>query len=257
VKVRPFHAPRILVATFAQGRTIVRGFRHLVRRHRWGGVAIILIVIILALFLFPRDGRLLAQLHSSPLAQRAEVQKLAGGFGYWGDYPTYNLPLAAALWCFGAWRKSRAWRRIAVICFLGATLGGLLDDCLRLTLGRPRPDAHLPDGFYGFPHALRAAYQSFPSGHAAAVCGTAAALLFTDLPLGLLTTVYALLVMWARMELYRHYPSDIIVGAIIGVAMGALIGLGARVRLPRCPPPPARPISADLPSMEKLQVVEK
>ena len=60
------------------------------------------------------------------------------------------MPLALAIWLYGVGTKSSAWRRVAVICFLGATLAGLFDDFFRLTLGRPRPDtlahAHLSDG---------------------------------------------------------------------------------------------------------------
>ena len=54
-----------------------------------------------------------------------------------------------------------------------------------------------------------------------------------DLPLGLITTAYALAVVWARMELYRHYPSDVIVGSIIGIYFGLMVGYGSKLRSPR------------------------
>ena len=88
----------------------------------------------------------------------------------------------------------------------------------------------MPDGFYGPAYAFSGGFQSFPSGHAASVFGTAAALLVTDLPLGLLTTAFALGVVWARMELNRHYPSDVVVGSVIGIYFGLLVGFGAKVR---------------------------
>jgi len=117
-----------------------------------------------------------------------------------------------------------------MVCFLGATLAGLFDDLFRLTMGRPRPETHLADGFYGFTNAMHGTYQSFPSGHAATTFGTAAALLVCDLPLGIVTTIYALAVVWARMELNRHYPTDIIVGAGIGISFGLMVGYGAKLR---------------------------
>jgi len=40
-------------------------------------------------------------------------------------------------------------------------------------------------------------------------------------------------VVWARMELDRHYPSDVAVGSVIGIYFGLLVGLGARVRRAR------------------------
>ena len=120
-----------------------------------------------------------------------------------------------------------------MICFLGASLAGLFDDFFRLTLGRPRPDAHMPDGLYGPAYALSGGFQSFPSGHAASVFGAAAALIVTDLPLGIITTLFAFGVVWARLELYRHYPSDVAVGMVIGVYFGLLVGFGAKERRAR------------------------
>jgi len=169
--------------------------------------------------------------------QERVARSIAWFLGNWGDYLTYNVPLALAIWLYGVGTKSSAWRRVAVICFLGATLAGLFDDCFRLTLGRPRPDAlahtHMADGFYGITHAFRGGFESFPSGHAAAVFGAAAALIVTDLPLGLLTTAFALGVIWARMELDRHYPSDVVVGSIVGVYFGLMVGFGAKRRWSR------------------------
>jgi membrane-associated phospholipid phosphatase len=161
------------------------------------------------------------------------AHQIAWYLGTFGDYPTYNVPLALLIWIYGVATKSSWWRRVGMICFLGASFAGLFDDCFRLTLGRPRPDAHMPDGFYGITYAFSGGYQSFPSGHAAAVFGTAAALIVTDLPLGLITTLFALGVIWARVELNRHYPSDVVVGSVIGIYFGLLVGLGAKVHLPR------------------------
>ncbi len=198
--------------------------------NRWGAAILIALVFGIAFLLFPRDAGLLVGVHSWTRGHFEIAQTVAQFVSKWGDYPTYNLPLAILLWLIGAWRKNRALRRVAVICFLGATFAGIADDLLRLSLGRARPDAHLPDRFYGLPAAWSARFQSFPSGHAAAVFGTAVSLLMADLPLGIVTTVYALMVIWSRMELSRHYPSDIVVGSLIGIAFGLLVGFGARVR---------------------------
>jgi membrane-associated phospholipid phosphatase len=187
----------------------------------------------LGALIFPHDQVLLAKIHFWRPAQERIAHQIAWYLGTWGNYPTYNVPLALVIWLYGVGTKSSTWRRVAVICFLGATLAGLFDDCLRLTLGRPRPDAHMPDGFYGITYAFRGGFQSFPSGHAAAVFGTAAALIVTDLPLGFITTAFALGVVWARMELYRHYPSDVVVGSIIGVYFGLMVGFGAKLRRSR------------------------
>jgi len=187
----------------------------------------------LGALVWPHDRQLLETVHWWCRGEKNFALQLAAFFGTWGDYLTYNVPLSLVIWLYGVATKNSTWRRVAVICFLGATLAGLFDDCFRLTLGRPRPDAHKPDGFYGITYAFSGGFQSFPSGHAAAVFGAAAALLVTDLPLGLITTAFALGVVWARLEIYRHYPSDVIVGSLIGIYFGLMVGLGAKQRLPR------------------------
>jgi undecaprenyl-diphosphatase len=237
VKARSFAAPRVLVSSAAQFRAALQGFWGMSRRFWWSAPAVLALSILAAWLLFPLDHAWLDRLHALYPAHEAQARRVAWFFGTFGDYPTYNLPLSLALWLYGCLAKKSAWRRVAVICFLGGTFAGLLDDCFRLTLGRPRPDAHMPDGFYGFPEAFRGRCQSFPSGHAAAVLGTAMALLTVDLPLGILTTLYALVVIWARMELNRHFPSDVLVGALIGIWLGLLVGCGSRVRRSR----PVRP----------------
>jgi membrane-associated phospholipid phosphatase len=232
VKVKPFRAPHILVATGAQGRTILRGCWFLFRTRKLLALGVFAGALALGALVWPYDQALLTALHFWTPEQESTARRIAWFLGTWGDYLTYNVPLSLAIWLYGVATKSSAWRRLAVICFLGATLAGLFDDFFRLTLGRPRPDAHMPDGFYGITYAFRGGFQSFPSGHAAAVFGTAAALLMTDLPLGLITTVFAIGVVWARMELERHYPSDVLVGSIIGIYFGLLVGFGAKLRLP-------------------------
>jgi membrane-associated phospholipid phosphatase len=230
VKVKSFPGPRVVVATLAQTRHMLRSFGHLaVTRQRFAMLMLFIAGLLMAL-IHPVDERLLATLHFWHHQPELVANRIAFALGTWGDYPTYNLPVAVLIWIYGVRKKSSAWRRVAVACFLGATLAGLFDDCFRLTLGRPRPDAHVPDGFYGIACAFQSRYQSFPSGHAASVFGTAVSLLFVCRPLGIVTTLYALAVVWARMELNRHYPSDVAVGSIIGIYFGTMIGWAARAR---------------------------
>jgi len=234
VKVKSFRTPRPLLAAVAQGRTILRGCWTVFRQTKIATLLIALGAILLAWLIWPHDRALLDALHASRLYNHAAAHDLAWYLSTFGDYPTYNLPLAIILWLVGIATKNTTCRRLAVIAFLGATLAGLFDDFFRLTLGRPRPDtlshAHLEDRFYGPLIALRGGFQSFPSGHAASTFGMAIALLMTEWRLGVLTTLIAASVVWARMELDRHYPSDVVVGSIIGIYFGLLVGYGAKAR---------------------------
>jgi undecaprenyl-diphosphatase len=256
VKVKSFCAPRPIVATVAQGRTVLRGCWFLMRTQKLLAFSTVALAVGLALVLFPHDTGILARVHVWRGESEDVARSISWQLGTWGDFPTYNLPLALAIWLYGVWKKSSAWRRVAVICFLGASLAGLFDDFFRLTLGRPRPDAHRPDGFYGLTYALRSGFESFPSGHAASVFGAAAALFVVNRPLGLLTTAFAFAVVWARMELNRHYPSDVAVGTIIGLYFGLMVGFGAKLRLPH-PPSAARNSSTDSPRKENIPSAAK
>jgi len=232
VKVKSFVAPRLLLSAVAQARAILRGCWAVFLRTKFVALAIFAGAILLALLIWPHDRAWLETMHAWQGYDHAAAHNLAWYLGTFGDYPTYNLPLALVIWIYGVLTKSAAWRRIAVVAFLGATLAGLFDDFFRLTLGRPRPDTlshtQLSDGFYGPMVALKGGFQSFPSGHAASTFGMAAALLLAEWRLGVLTTAIACGVVWARMELYRHYPSDVVVGSIIGIYFGLLVGYGAR-----------------------------
>ncbi len=214
----------------AQGRTILREAWSLFRTHKTFALGIFVGVLALGLYIWPHDRQVLETLHWWGRGNQQTYQNLAWYLSTWGDYPTYNLPFALAIWIYGIAAKDSSWRRAGVLCFLGATLAGLFDDCFRLTLGRPRPDAHMPDRFYGVTYAFKGGFQSFPSGHAASVFGAATALITIKRPLGFLAILFAFAVVWARMELNRHYPSDVVVGSIIGIYFGLLVGLGARVR---------------------------
>jgi undecaprenyl-diphosphatase len=231
VKVKPFRAPRIVLAGVAQGRTVLRGAWCLFNEGKVFALAILIGALAIGALVWPYDPKLLETVHRLCYGHQATARDIAWYLSTWGDYHTYNVPFALAVWLYGVATKSSAWRRAAIIFFLGASLAGLFDDFFRLTLGRPRPDAMKPDGdgFYGITYAFRGGFQSFPSGHAASVFGAAVALLVTELPLGLITTAFAFGVIWARMELDRHYPSDVVVGSIIGIYFGLLVGCGAKV----------------------------
>jgi membrane-associated phospholipid phosphatase len=225
-------ASGIFRETWAEMLALLADSGRLARRHAGWALAAVAVAVVSLAVLYPHDRALLSAMHVFRGGAENTAHSISWQLGRWGDYLTYNLPLAVLIWIYGAATKSPAWRRVAIVAFLGAALAGLADDCLRLTLGRPRPDIypHVPDGFYGPAKAIFGRYESFPSGHAASDVGMGVALLFVSRPLGLLTSVYALAVIWARMELNKHYPSDVLVGAIIGIYFGSVVGLAGRAR---------------------------
>ena len=126
------------------------------------------------------------------------------------------------LWfAIGAARAARAGDptialRLAVALGVESALtNGPIKACFR----RVRPDDDRPDG--DLPYGMhRPITSSFPSGHA--VSGFTAAMLLADSPFAPVWFALAGVVAASRVYVRLHHASDVIVGAAIGVAMGAI-----------------------------------
>ena len=114
--------------------------------------------------------------------------------------------------------------KYSALLLLVATVGGMvLDTVLKFQFGRPRPSV--------FTWGTHAAMSSFPSGHAMSatiVYSTVAYLaarlqkrLWARWATMLLAAVFIVLIAISRMYLGVHYPSDVLAGAIIGLAWAA------------------------------------
>ena len=93
-------------------------------------------------------------------------------------------------------------------------------------------------------HVRMPTSTSFPSGHSASgfafAAGVAEALPVLGVPLRGLATVVA----YSRIHSGVHYPGDVIVGSLVGMAVGegtVLASRAVRSRLPAARPADARP----------------
>jgi membrane-associated phospholipid phosphatase len=118
----------------------------------------------------------------------------------------------------------------ARIFFVALTceLTGLAGLILRILLGRTRPLAHDPQGFYGVWHQGhwiigKYEFSSFPSGHAATAVGLAAAAWLVHRGWGALAAIYALAVMWSRIALQCHHLSDVAASGALAVPLAMLM----------------------------------
>lgn len=153
----------------------------------------------------------------------------------WGDYPTGTLMLVAAVWIAGTLRRRARWQRAALAALLAASLAGLTADVCRFAAGRVRPRAvdrgQAEAGFHG-PGAgsklFDAKYMSFVSAHSATSAGTAVGLAAALGPPGWLALGGAACVVWSRLYLREHHPSDVCLGTLVGLLFALPLGLAAR-----------------------------
>lgn len=138
-------------------------------------------------------------------------------------WASYGIVVFAALMVLGWWRA----RRRADPAVMAAALWAPVATVLAVTINQPivafvaepRPYTSIP-GILVLAH--HSTDPSFPSDHAV-MAGAAVASLFTvDWLLGEIATVAAVLMAFARVYIGAHYPTDVVVGLGLGVAVSVL-----------------------------------
>jgi membrane-associated phospholipid phosphatase len=110
-------------------------------------------------------------------------------------------------------------REAWLICAALAPVAIGLNFAVKLVARRPRPVLEGLPPLGGAPSSL-----SFPSAHATSSFAVATAMTRVD-SLGALAFLLALALALGRPYLGMHYPSDILAGALLGVALGLIVPL--------------------------------
>lgn len=203
-------------------RALLLGVLDLAQRWRRWLLAGLAAIAILGALAWRWDATLARSAHErlSP-----EVRRWAGHIRTWGAFND-TLAFVTVTWLIGRIRGAPRWRHAALAALLAAAAAGLGVNALRVTLGRPRPRAGLPDRFTG--PSLQWNRQSFPSGHSGASFASATALAVAAPPVGCLALVSASAVAAASVANRSHFLSDVLVGSGLGVLLGTLFGAAAR-----------------------------
>jgi membrane-associated phospholipid phosphatase len=110
-------------------------------------------------------------------------------------------------------------REAWLICAALAPIAIALNYVVKLIVKRPRPVLEGLPPLGGAPSSL-----SFPSAHATSSFAVATAMTRVE-PLGALAFLLALALALGRPYLGMHYPSDVLVGAVLGVGLGLIVPL--------------------------------
>lgn len=126
---------------------------------------------------------------------------------------------------------TKEYRRQGVILLAGLAVGVLVGNvCLKNLVARPRP-CWLDDSVKLLISAP--ADYSFPSGHTLSSVIGATVLAKTDRRFGWAAIPLAVIIAFSRLYLFVHYPSDVLAGAVLGVAIGlAVYRTGMRYKKP-------------------------
>lgn len=110
-------------------------------------------------------------------------------------------------------------REAWLVCAVLAPVAIALNYVIKLIVKRPRPVLEGLPPLGGAPSSL-----SFPSAHATSSFAVATAMTRVD-SLGALAFILAFALSLGRPYLGMHYPSDVLAGALLGVALGLIVPL--------------------------------
>ena len=110
-------------------------------------------------------------------------------------------------------------REAWLVCALLGPVAIGLNYVVKAIVKRPRPVLEGLPPLGGAPSSL-----SFPSAHATSSFAVATAMTRVE-PWGALAFVLALALALGRPYLGMHYPSDVVVGALLGVVLGLIVPL--------------------------------
>jgi undecaprenyl-diphosphatase len=134
---------------------------------------------------------------------------------------TYVPYIVVGIWALYLHHTRRAWKdRLVplVVAFVAAIIARVgVGSTIRYFFPRPRPFLTYHVHQLIFVHA-----PSFPSGHALFFWAFSTVVYLYSRKMGILCYVLTLLICMARVAAGIHYPSDMLAGAVLGIASGYL-----------------------------------
>ena len=131
-----------------------------------------------------------------------------------GSYGQLWLIIAALLLIFKGTRRAGI---SVLIAYLAVYLLGQI--ILKQLISRPRP-CQMDEAFALL--VARPSSSSFPSTHSAWAFGAATAIFMQHRKMGVAAYVVAALIGFSRLYMFLHFPTDVLFGMVLGIALGVL-----------------------------------
>jgi undecaprenyl-diphosphatase len=187
-----------------------------------------LVAVVIVALMFMLDAQVILFMPPRGTASLWPV-RIVSDFGK-SEYVLWTLLAALAITALTVPRlrgRPRAiligWTDRLLFLFFAVALPVLVGDVLKGIIGRGRPFVGGHANPFNYSHfAWTQTYASFPSGHAmtSAALAFAVASLWPRLRWWMLG--YAIVIILSRLVLLAHHPSDVVAGALVGVA-GAMV----------------------------------
>jgi membrane-associated phospholipid phosphatase len=204
-------------AGFAEAWSIVRATRV---RVRWTDrMALIGSAVVVALVWGLADARITAWAERVQSSNVEDIIRIANRFGGGMNPAMVILFFLIA----GVAYRRRLWIAYAVAMAFAGAAAGIAVQIVKYTAGRTRPELWLGP----LQHA-RASATSFPSGHTVGAFALAGVLMLASpsKTMRIAAFLLALFVAVSRVLAFRHWTSDVLASAVIGMVIAAVMARG-------------------------------
>ncbi|WP_052951422.1 phosphatase PAP2 family protein [Devosia soli] len=197
-------------------------------RRNWPDYLAIFILTLFILLFF--DAYISRSAIAWPVEWRQPFQFVTHfGLSDWVLIPS-GLVFLVSFAIFRFWKRSSRWRRalyeasvLSGFIFVSVAGTGLFTNLAKRLFGRGRPQVFDDFGAFSFEHVFNDwTFQSFPSGHSTTAMATAVVVGFVAPRFFRLVLVIAFVTGMSRVVVGDHYPTDVLVGFVIG-ALGTYL----------------------------------
>ncbi|MFD7341793.1 phosphatase PAP2 family protein [Streptomyces violascens] len=145
-------------------------------------------------------------------------------------FTSYGIALFAVLMLAGWWiarRKDASVMAAALAAPVAMVLAYVVNAAIKSVFTEPRPCRALPHDFL-IEKCPPLDDYAFPSNHTTVAAAAAVALFLVNRRLGIVASVFALLMAASRVYVGAHYPHDVLVALVVGGAVSFAVTWSAR-----------------------------